>query len=217
VLISHPLNVTTPDTSDPEQPDSVPGPPDVGVLDAMARPTVELSDVTTLPPASSTATTGWVVNAVPPAAPEGWFVKASCAAAPTATLKALVVAEVSEPSVASSAYPVPSVLILQPLKEKIPDDSVAEQPDSAPGPPDVGVPVAIERVTVELSEVTTLPEASSTDTTGSVPNALPPVAPEGWVVTASWCAAPGWTLNVADPVTDDSLASIAVRVLDDAS
>ena len=49
--------------------------------------------VTVFPPASSTATSGWVANAVPPVEADGGWVKASWAAAPVVTLKAVLVAE----------------------------------------------------------------------------------------------------------------------------
>ena len=43
-------------------------------------------EVTTLPPESSTLTTGWVENAAPEAAATGWVEKSSCVAAPVVTV-----------------------------------------------------------------------------------------------------------------------------------
>jgi hypothetical protein len=102
VLILQPLKVTTPNTSLGEQPESVPGPPEVGVPAAMARVTVLLSVVTTLPPASSTVTLGCVGKAVPPVELAGCWVNTSCAAGPTVMLKVLLSAVASEPSAACS-------------------------------------------------------------------------------------------------------------------
>jgi hypothetical protein len=81
----------------------------------------------------------------------------NCAAGPVVMLKLLLVAEVRLPSIAFSLYPVPVVLSEQPAKVMTPFVSVCEQPESVPGPPEVGVPVAIERVAVETLVVTALP------------------------------------------------------------
>ena len=45
-------------------------------------------------------------------------------------------------------------------------------------------------VTVELSVVTGLPAASSTVTTGCMENAVPPLAPPGWVEKTNFVAGP---------------------------
>src|SRR5438445_650877 len=73
--------------------------------------------------------------------------------------------------------------------------SLCEQPDSAPGPPDVGVPDVIANVTVDESAVTVFPPASCTATFGCVANAAPPVAPPGCWVNDSLAAAPVVTVN----------------------
>ena len=78
----------------------------------------------------------------------------------------------------------------QPVKVATPAVAAVGAQVSVPGPPVAGVPAVIERSTVEVSVVTTLPSASSTVTTGWVPKADPPVAPAGEVVTASWLAVP---------------------------
>src|ERR1700759_1495408 len=59
--------------------------------------TALLSDVTTLPPASSTVTAGCVVNAVPPVESDGWVLNTSCAGSPTETTMS-VLSVVSAPS-----------------------------------------------------------------------------------------------------------------------
>ena len=58
--------------------------------------------VTTLPPASSIATFGWVTNAVAATAPFGCWVNASFAAGPIEIVTEELVAEVRLPSVAVS-------------------------------------------------------------------------------------------------------------------
>ena len=69
----------------------------------MARTTLEVSEVMTLPLASTTETDGWVAKAVPSATPPtGWVVTMSLEAAPAMTDTALVVVDVSMPSVADS-------------------------------------------------------------------------------------------------------------------
>ena len=65
-----------------------------------ARVTELVSDVTVLPPASCTATTGWVARAEPPVPVPGCVVNVSWAAAPAAITKLLLVADVNDPSVA---------------------------------------------------------------------------------------------------------------------
>ena len=61
-----------------------------------------LLDVTVLPPASCTVTTGWVANATPAVPPPGWVVNASFAAAPTVMLNELDVAPVRPAAAAVS-------------------------------------------------------------------------------------------------------------------
>ena len=61
----------------------------------MVRVTGALLAVTVLPPASWTATTGWVAKAMPPVEPEGPVVKASLVAAPTVMVRLVLTALVS--------------------------------------------------------------------------------------------------------------------------
>jgi hypothetical protein len=84
-----PVTITTPDEAlSPAQDDSVP--PDA------ARVIVADDVVTTLPLASSTFTTGFVVNAEPEVVETGWVVKTSFAAVPAPEgEKVLLVAEAS--------------------------------------------------------------------------------------------------------------------------
>ena len=51
-------------------------------------------------------------------------------------------------------------------------------------------PAEEARVTESLESVTTLPDESRTVMTGWVVKAAPLTAPEGWVVTVNWVAAP---------------------------
>ncbi len=65
----------------PEVPPAAMEPPAPEVIVALAVP--ELTEVTTLPPESSTLTTGWVPRAAPELAVlEGWVVMTSWVAAP---------------------------------------------------------------------------------------------------------------------------------------
>jgi hypothetical protein len=57
-------------------------------------------DVTVLPAASCTTTTGWVANGVPAAAPDGLVRKASFAAAPGDTVNDVLTAEARAPDLA---------------------------------------------------------------------------------------------------------------------
>ncbi len=53
-----------------------------------------------------------------------------------------------------------------PEKEMTPPASLCEQPESVPGPPELGVPPVMTRLAVDWSVVTGLPPASSTVTWG---------------------------------------------------
>ena len=105
----------------------------------------------------------------------------------------------------------------QPLKEATP--LVADTGAQVSAAPEVPVPLVMARETVVVAEVTTLPAASSTATTGWVPKALPPVVPVGWVVKTSLEAAPAVTAKVElwmakVPAVVPSVASVA-RVYDE--
>ena len=150
-----------------------------------------VSVVTVLPPASSTATTGCVSNAAPPAAPAGCVVNTSCDAAPTAFVNDALTAEVSEPSLAVNVY--------VPTRSMLHDEYVATPSSASTGlvvHVSVAPPGVVSASVTELvSVVTVLPPASSTATTGWVSNAEPPDAPAGCVVYASFDAGPTLIVN----------------------
>jgi hypothetical protein len=100
-VISHPLNLATPDDAGAElAPLQASVPPAVG-LELRVKVTVELSVMTTLSEPSSTETTGWFPKAAPDAALLlGSVVKTSLVAVPALSVTGLLVAEVSTPSVA---------------------------------------------------------------------------------------------------------------------
>ena len=186
MLMEQPLKETTPAVLVAVQPESVPPGPEA-IVNAMPC----VSVVTVLPPASSIVSVGWVTKAPPPMALAGSVVKAMWLAGPVATVKGVLVALDRCPSVAVSLYPVPAVLMVQPTNVKTPFFSPVDvHPDRVPGPPLVGVPETIPMVTVELSHATGSPAASSTVTTGCVENAIPPLAPPGWVEKTNFVAEP---------------------------
>jgi hypothetical protein len=103
----------------------------------------------------------------------------------------------------------------QPVKVAMPPTAFsgfAEVQVRAPPPGFEPVPGVIARVTADVSPVTVLPKESSTETTGWVPKAVPPVAVLlGGVVKASWWAAPALMVNVL-LAAEISVPSVAVRV-----
>ncbi len=72
----------------------------------MVRDTVLVAPTTLLPPASSTVTVGWVVQATALAPPPGWVVNASVAAGPTVMLNVELVAVSVPPDSTSFAVSV---------------------------------------------------------------------------------------------------------------
>ena len=165
--------------------------------------------VTTLPAASSTFTTGSVVNAAPEAPATGWVVKTRRVATPMATLKPLLIAVAKAPSLAVTVYPLPARVTAHPENVTTPELSVCVQPESvAPLEPVAGVTAS---ATVDESVVTTLPLASSTLTTGCTESAKPPFEPPGWVAKTSWVANPVDTLNAVLVATVNNLSD-AVNV-----
>ena len=92
-----PEKVAAPEEKVPEVPPAAMEPLAPEAMDALAVPV--LIEVTTLPPESSTLTTGWVARAAPEfAVLEGWVVMASWVAAPVDTVMVLDTAVVSPPS-----------------------------------------------------------------------------------------------------------------------
>ena len=80
-LRARPEKVATPEEKVPEVPPAAMEPPVPEAIVALAVP--ELTEVTTLPPESSTLTTGWVARAAPElAVAEGSVVMTSWVAAP---------------------------------------------------------------------------------------------------------------------------------------
>ena len=66
----------------------------------MVRLTEAVLLVTVLPPASWTATTGWVTKTLPPVAPDGLVAKASLVAVPTVIVKLALTSAVRPVAVA---------------------------------------------------------------------------------------------------------------------
>jgi hypothetical protein len=95
----HPAKVATPETALAGFVVQVRTAP-AGVV--MLKVTEAVLEATGLPPASWTATTGWVAKTVPPVELEGLVVKASLAAGPEVMVKLALTAEVRMPEVAVS-------------------------------------------------------------------------------------------------------------------
>ena len=95
--MAHPAKEATPATADLGFAVQVRTAP-AGVV--MLRVTEAVLEVTVLPPASWTATTGWVAKAMPAMVSEGSVVKSSALAEPTVIVKLALTAEVSVPEVA---------------------------------------------------------------------------------------------------------------------
>src|SRR3984957_16107510 len=183
--MEQPVKLAVPAVVVAEQPERTPGP------EWIVKAMVLVSVATVLFPASWMVTAGCVTNGLPPMALLACVVNVMCVGSPPLTLNAALVALVSCPSVAESLYPFPTVLIAQPLNVKAPLLSPVDvHVDSVPGPPVVGVPAAIPMVTVEWSVGTGSPAASSTVTTGWAENAVPPLAPLGWVENTNLLAGP---------------------------
>ena len=145
-----------------------------------------LVSVVRFPPASSIDTAGCVANGRPPVDELGWVVNASRAASPTEIVIDELVADVNNPSDAVNVY-VPVLSMEQFANVATPATAAsgfaAQDRFAPPG-------VVIASVTELVSLVTTFPTASSTLTTGCVPNAVPPVESDGCVVKASCAAGP---------------------------
>ena len=153
---------------------------------AIARVTGAADAVTTSPEESSTVATGWVVSAMPPVEAIGCVVKTTLVAGP-ATMNAALIADVSPVAAPVSLNDpcVPSVMA-QPENAATPDVAARGSCVQASEP----VPVEIVSVTDALLEGTTLPAASSTETTGWVLSSTPPVEFVGCVVMMSFVALP---------------------------
>jgi hypothetical protein len=148
---------------------------------------VEESAVTIRPDESSTLTTGCTANATAAVAVAlGCVVTISLVATPV-ILKDWLVA-VSEPLVAVTLSPVPTMLHLQPEKVATPPTCATAEVHPLRVPVD---PVPVVSVTLFVV-LTVLPKASSVVTTGWIGKAaVIAVAPLGCVVNPSACAVPG--------------------------
>ena len=96
----------------------------------------------------------------------------------------------------------PDLSIAQPAKVSTPDVAASGLVVQVSVPALGLVPIA--SVMLALLDVTVLPPASCTDTTGWVANAVAPVPPPGWVVKPSFVAAAGlivagWVADVKPP------------------
>ena len=203
-----PANVATPD-------EAVAVRPPVLVHDSVppegARVTEADDEVTVFPPASWTMTTGWEPKAAAlVAVVEGWVVKTTLVAVPKAArVKALEVA-LREPDVAFSVNEPAVPDRVQEVKEATPEENDAVQLVSVPPVPELmAIVMAVEY------DVTTLPDESSTFTTGVVDMTVALMAPDGWVVKTNCDAAPGVNVT-ALVVSDVKDPSVAVRVKLDA-
>ena len=148
---------------------------------------VPFTVVSWFPAPSTTITTGCVASAIPePAVADGTVWKVSAAGAPTPRAKLADVAGVSTGALVKPSVRAPVVPeIERPAKVATPLlTATVAVPFSVP-PPD-----AMTTVTFPLYDVARLPFASSTRTTGCVPNAAPLFAPAGCVNTDRAVAAP---------------------------
>jgi len=152
--IFQPLKVMTPLVSDWPQPERV---PPAGLV-PIVRVTLLESFATARPPASCTVMTGWVVNALPPAAPAGCVVNAICVAGPkTTTPLAGLAVEVSDaeltvkvvfayvPAAGFVTPLIPIEVCVPPAREHEPAPAVSARVTVTVGPALV-VPVALQFV-----------------------------------------------------------------------
>ena len=96
-LRARPEKVATPEAKVPDVPPAAMDPPEPEAIVALAVP--ELTEVTTLPPESSTLTTGCWAKAAPLASvADGWVVITNLVAAPVVTVMVFEVAVESPPS-----------------------------------------------------------------------------------------------------------------------
>ncbi len=155
---------------------------------AMASVIEFVAPLTVLPDWSSTLTTGCVVQVAALAPPPGWALKASWVAGPAVMEKVLLVAWFSPVAEAVSVYVPALPVILQPAKDAVPPVAANGLVVQAKVPPGL-VPRA--RVIEFVAPVTVLPDWSSTLTAGCVLHVAALAPPPGWVLKASWVAAPG--------------------------
>jgi hypothetical protein len=105
------------------------------------------------------------------------------------------------------------VLIDNPVNVATPlDADTVLVPLSVPGPPLLGVPLAMATVMDAELLVTVLPYWSSTATAGCVGQAIPPVPPPGCWLNASLLADPGLTVSCCVALVSPLLAAVMVGV-----
>jgi hypothetical protein len=145
--------------------------------------TVEV--VTVFPDESVMRTTGWVVKAVPAAAPDGWVEIMALDAVPKLSAKLIEVAAVNEVGVKARVK-----LPVAPERTRLVKVATPLTAATVVVPLKVPVPDAIDATTLTVDEVTVFPEASVILITGWVVKAVPAAAPDGSVVIAACVAAP---------------------------
>jgi hypothetical protein len=133
-VITQFVNVTTPALVLGEHPDSVPGPPEVGVPVLMASVTEDVNVDAVLSKASRAATIGWVGIAWPVDDALGDCVKISFAATPAATVRFVVPRWLPPVSVPTNwtASALTSVIEAAFPPEATPFENVTRDPDEQP-------------------------------------------------------------------------------------
>ena len=182
------------------------------VVPPSAPPPVAMETVTPTPAwftAFPTPSRSWMIgcwaNATPlVAAPDGCVVMVSWVAPPTVTV---IVPEVTPATAGALKFTVrsPAAPVMDRLKKIAAPLALVV---AVSVPPSVPLPVAIAAVTTVPTWLTAFPAASRSWMIGCWANATPLVAAaEGWVVIASWVAAPGVRVIVPDvaPVSDAAL------------
>ena len=152
----------------------------VPVPEAIDATTLTVDDVTVFPDESVMRTTGWVVNATPLTAPDGWVVIAACVAAPTLRAKLLEVAAVNDVGV-KVRVKLPAV----PERTRLVKVATPLIAATVVVPLNVPVPEAIDATTLTVDDVSKFPDASVILITGWVVKAEPAAAPDGSVVIAA--------------------------------
>ena len=135
----------------------------------MVRETEAEDEVTTLPLASSTSTTGWALNVTPLLVVPGVVLNTSWVAVPAVMVKLPEVTEV-RPALAAESLKAPAVPVMaQPAKVATPLVAVTGLVVQASVP----VPLATDKVIGAEAVVTTVPPEFSMLTTGCALNATP--------------------------------------------
>ena len=175
-VMAHPAKVATPDEAVSGLVEQASA-PDEGVSEIMAE-----EEVTTLPLASSTLTTGWALKATPFVELPGDAVKTSWVAAPALMVK-LVEFPMVKPVLAAERVKGPAMPVMaQPANVATPDEVVTGFVVQATVPD----PLATDRVIGAKAVVTTALLEFSIATTGCALNATPLLVVPGDVVKISF-------------------------------